>query len=91
LDAVVQRHPEGLVMSAKREGDVATLRQRIIDHFETSMIDGELLVPYSKQGQLGEIYESGRVLSESYDETGSKLVVRALPATLARLQRLLSG
>jgi GTP-binding protein HflX len=54
------------------------------------MCDQELLVPYSKQGLLGEIYSQARVLSETYDEQGAKLLVRALPAAIARLKQALS-
>jgi hypothetical protein len=54
------------------------------------MVESELFVPHSKQGQLGELYESGRVLSESYEETGTRFLVRALPSTLAHLLRVFS-
>jgi hypothetical protein len=39
---------------------------------------------------LGEIYAQARVLSETYDEQGAKLLVRALPAAIARLKQLLT-
>jgi len=81
------RHPEGLLMSAKRAEDVTTLRQRIIDIFEARMTDGEVLVPYAKQGNLGELYECARVLAESYDEQGARFLVRALPSDMARLRQ----
>jgi GTP-binding protein HflX len=55
------------------------------------MVEGELLIPYGKQSLIGEVYESARVLSEAYDESGARLVVRAHPAALARLQSLLGG
>ena len=87
--SALDRHPTGLLISAKQPSDVAALRQRIIDHFETAMCDEELLVPYSKQGRLGEIYAQARVLSEAYDEQGAKLLVRALPAAIARLKQAL--
>ena len=88
--AALERHPAGELISAKDPNDVATLRKRNIEHFETAMSDEELLVPYSKQGQLGEIYAQARVLSETYDEQGAKLLVRALPAAIARLKQLLT-
>jgi GTP-binding protein HflX len=91
LEAVLSRHPDGFAMSAKRESDVASLRQRIIDHFEANMVDSELFLPYSQQGRLGEIYEAGRVIAEHYEDAGVKLTVRALPATVARLQRLFAS
>jgi GTPase len=91
LAAVVSRYPEAFVMSAKRPDDMVALRQRILSHFEGAMVDAELFVPYSKQGRLGEIYTAGRVLSESYEDVGARLVVRAPPAAIARLRRVFSG
>lgn len=88
LEAAVARHPDGFLMSAKRAEDVVALRQRIIDHFDAAMTDAELFIPYSKQGKMGEVYENARIVSESYEEQGTRLAVRALPATLARLQQL---
>ena len=88
-DDLALRYPEGLLLSAKDSNDVATLRQRIIQHFEMTMRDQEIFVPYSKQGILGEIYAQSRVLSETYDDRGSKLMIRALPATIARLMQAL--
>lgn len=87
---LTHRYPAGFLMSAKEPGDVAALRQRLIDHFEAAMQDEELVVPYSKQSALGEIYAHARVLSESYDETGARLCVRALPAAIARLRQVLA-
>ena len=67
--------------------DVAALRQTIIDFFEASMVDERAAIPYAKQGLIGEVYENARVVSEDYDETGTRLRVRALPAAIARLRR----
>jgi GTPase len=83
-----ERYPDGFLMSAKCTEDIARLRQRIIDHFETAMLDEELFVPYVKQGQMGEIYQNARILSESYEESGTRLRVRALPTVMARLRQL---
>jgi GTP-binding protein HflX len=89
--AIVNCYPEGFLMSAKSSSDVAALRQRLVDHFEGAMRDEELVVPYSKQGSLGDIYAQARVVSETYDESGARLVVRALPAAIARLKQLLAA
>ena len=89
--ALHDQYPSGLLISAKDPNDVVTLRQRVIDHFETAMRDEELLVPYAKQGRLGEIYAQARVLSETYDEQGARLAVRGLPAAIARLRQALGN
>ena len=36
-----------------------------------------------------EIHENGRVVGERYDEAGTHLTVRALPAAMARLEKAL--
>jgi len=82
--------PDAVLLSAKRPADVAALREAIVAFFEASMVDGELCVPYAKQKLVSEVYDAARVLSEEYDEAGARLKVRAHPAALARLGRMLS-
>lgn len=89
--AVVERHPQGFLMSAKCPEDIAALRLRILEHFAAAMHEEELFVPYSMQGRLGEIYEQTQVLTESYDELGGRLKVRAFPAVIARLRQVFAG
>ncbi|HYO67768.1 MAG TPA: GTPase HflX [Archangium sp.] len=86
-EALLQQHPEALVLSAHSPDDVAALRQTLIEFFERSMVEAELVIPYARQGRIGEVYEHARVLSEAFDETGRRLKVRALPAAMARLTR----
>jgi GTP-binding protein HflX len=80
-----------IVLSAHDAGDVAALRATIIDFFEASMVEAELVVPYSRQGSLGAVYENARVLAEDYGETATRLRVRGLPGAIARLQRTFEG
>ena len=85
------KYPDGLQVSAHRPADVAFLRQFIIDYFEREMVDAELTVPYSAQARVPEIYESARVIEESFDEHGRHMKVRALPEAAARLKSTLSA
>jgi GTP-binding protein HflX len=85
--ALVAKHPDAILLSAKSPADVAALRGEIIAFFEAAMVEDELVVPYAKQGLLGAVYEGARVLSEDYDATGRILKVRGLPGAIARLQR----
>ena len=86
-EALLQQHPEALVLSAHSPDDVAALRQTLIEFFDRSMVEAELVIPYARQARIGEVYEHARVLSEAFDETGRRLKVRALPAAMARLTR----
>ncbi|WP_437872528.1 GTPase HflX [Sorangium sp. So ce363] len=89
-DALRLEFPEATQLSAKIPDDVAALREAIIAFFEQSMVEAELLLPYAKQGLIGEIYENARVLSEEYDDVGGRLSVRAHAAALDRLRSLLA-
>ena len=76
-----------MLVSAHDAKDVTRVRDAIVAFFEAKMIEETLVVPYGKQGLLGDVYESARVVSETYDEAGTHLTVRGLPAAIARLRR----
>ncbi len=86
---LLERHPDAVVLSAKAADDVSALRTRIIEHFEKSMVELTLVLPYDKQALVAQVYEHARVVSETFDETGRTLVLRALPAAAEKLSRLL--
>jgi GTP-binding protein HflX len=85
---LLARHPEAIVLSAHAPADVTALRQRIVDHFERSMVETTLVIPYTRQALVAQVYEHARVVSESFDEAGRTLVIRALPAAAEKLARL---
>jgi GTP-binding protein HflX len=86
---LMERHPDAILLSAHKPEDVSALRDTIIAFFEAAMVEDVLVLPYAKQGLIGEVYESARVLSEGYDETGRVLRVRGLPGAITRLRRSL--
>jgi GTP-binding protein HflX len=88
---LMEKHPDAILLSAHLPGDVSALRDTIIAFFEAAMVEDVLVLPYAKQGLIGEVYESARVLSEDYDEAGRVLKVRGLPGAIARLQRSLAA
>ncbi|MCR0981129.1 GTPase HflX [Roseomonas populi] len=89
--ALAAKHPDAIMLSAHSPGDVSALQDTIIAFFEAEMIEDVLLLPYAKQGLIGEVYESARVLSEEYDESGRVLKVRGLPGAIARLRQSLAA
>jgi GTP-binding protein HflX len=90
-EALHEKHPDAILLSAKSPADVAALREIIIAFFETAMVEDQLVLPYAKQGLLSEIHENARVLSEDYDATGRILKVRGLPGAIGRLRRALAA
>jgi GTP-binding protein HflX len=89
--ALRAKHPDAILLSAKSPEDVAALRETIIAFFEATMVEDQLVLPYAKQGLLGEVYENVRVLSENHDTTGRIMKVRGLPGAIARLRRTLAA
>jgi GTP-binding protein HflX len=88
--ALMEKHPDAILLSAHAPKDVSALRDTIIAFFEAAMVEDMLVLPYAKQGLIGEVYEA-RVLSEEYDKVGRVLKVRGLPGTITRLQRSLAA
>jgi GTP-binding protein HflX len=89
--ALKEKHPDAILLSAHAPEDVSALRDTIIGYFEAAMVDDVLVLPYAKQGLIGEVYENARVLSEEHDETGRVLKVRGLPGAITRLRRSLGA
>ena len=84
---LLAKHPDAILLSAHAPKDVSALRDTIIAFFEAAMVEDVLVVPYAKQNLIGEVYESARVLSEDYNESGRVLKLRGLPGAIARLRR----
>jgi GTP-binding protein HflX len=89
--ALHAKHPDAILLSAKSPEDVAALRETIITFFEAAMVDDQIVLPYAKQGLLGDVYDNARVLSEDYDTIGRIMKVRGLPGAIARLRRTLAA
>jgi GTP-binding protein HflX len=86
--ALRARHPGCIVMSARREGDVAKLRAAIVAFFQRHLVEAELFLPWSAQKLRGEIFASCEVLEERSDDAGAFLRVRGEPGAVKRLRAL---
>ncbi|MFA7281023.1 MAG: GTPase HflX [Sterolibacterium sp.] len=75
--ALRARYPDCIVMSARRAGDIALLRETIVAFFRQNLIEAELFLPWAKQQLRGEIFASCEVLEERADGEGAFLRVRA--------------
>lgn len=87
LAKLKQEYPEAIFLSTRNPEDLKSLRERLVNFFEEDMLDEKLFIPYTTAGAIGEIRGQLRVLSESYDEKGTTLQVRAPAETLARLKK----
>ncbi|MSQ72313.1 MAG: GTPase HflX [Betaproteobacteria bacterium] len=83
LDA---QYPGCVVISARREGDIATLREAIVAFFRQRLVEAELFLPWSAQKQRGEIFTSCEVLEERSENEGALLRIRGEPEVVKRLR-----
>jgi GTP-binding protein HflX len=88
--ALRAKYPDCIVMSAKREGDVAKLREAINAFFQRHLVEAELFLPWSAQNLRGQIFATCTVLEERTDGEGAFLRVRGEPEALGRLREQLS-
>ncbi len=79
--------PEAVMLSTRDKEDLRMLRDQIMAFFEENMKDQDVFIPFTAQGIIGEIRARMRVLSESYDEKGVTLKVRATEENLAHIQK----
>jgi GTPase len=77
IAALVARHPDGIVLSAKRPDDVACLHDTLAAHFAASLVEREIHVPWSQQNRRAAIFAACQVLEERSDEDGVVFRVRA--------------
>jgi GTP-binding protein HflX len=84
--ALRAQHPGCIVMSAKRAGDIAKLREAIGAFFEKRLVEAELFLPWSAQNLRGQIFATCTVLEERADGEGAFLRVRGEPEAVQRLR-----
>jgi len=82
------RYPGSVVMSARREGDIARLHEAIAAFFQRDLVEAELFLPWASQNLRGEIFSTCKVLEERADGEGAFLRVRGAPADVKRLREL---
>lgn len=86
LEALHGEFPDGIFISAHAPGDVAFLRKKIIQYFESNMIETTMVIPYDRGHLLGQLRTRSAIINESYDETGTQVTFKTFPETLTWLQ-----
>jgi GTPase len=83
--------PEAITMSALNPKDIEALHFRLVSFFLDNMDQVELVVPYGKEGVLADIRKNILVVSESYEEKGVCLRIKANAGTVTALKRRLAS
>jgi GTP-binding protein HflX len=84
--ALRAQYPDCIVMSARRESDIAKLREAIVAFFRQDRVEEEIFLPWSAQQLRGEIYASCEVLGERADGDGAFFSVRGERGAVERLR-----
>ena len=90
MESLKIEFPDAIFLSTRSPEDLKDLRLRLIANFESDMTDEDVYIPYTNKGAIGEIRSKMRVISESYDDKGTTLKVRASVDALARLRKKFS-
>jgi len=87
--ALLAPHPGCLVISARRAGDIAKLREAIVAFFRRDLVEAELFLPWSAQNLRGKIFANCEVLEERAGSDGASFRVRGEPEAVKRLRKQL--
>src|SRR5688572_5409570 len=83
--ALRTKYPGCVVMSARREGDIARLHEAISAFFQRDLVEAELFLPWAAQNMRGEIFSACKVLEEHATDAGAILRIRGTPDAVKRL------
>ena len=78
-------YPSALIMSARREGDVARLGETIRAYFRRGLVEADLFLPWSAQKLRGEIFANCEVLEERTENEGTFFRIRGRADAVKRL------
>jgi GTPase len=83
--ALRAKYPGCIVMSARREDDIAKLYEAIAGFFQRDLVEAELFLPWAAQNMRGEVFATCKVLEERADGEGAVLRIRGEPEAVKRL------
>ena len=76
-----------IVMSARRDEDIAKLHDAIAAFFQSDLVEAELFLPWAAQKVRGEVFATCKVLEERADSEGAFLRIRGEPEVVKRLYK----
>jgi GTPase len=85
-EALSDRYPGALQLSAKDRADIGRLHDRLIEQFAGKLEDAEIDVPWAEHGLVHAIYERASVLAEVHHDAGTRLTIRAPSRVVSELR-----
>ena len=87
--ALAEEFPDAIFISTRNPDDVSRIRDIILGFFEKDMLDHEILIPYAKGKVLGMIRERARIVQESHENEGTRVIVRTDSSVFAWIEKQL--
>jgi len=84
--ALRARYPAAIIMSARRDSDVAKLRDAVVAFFQRDLVEAEIFLPWSDQHLRGEIFARCQVLEERTADAGASFRIRGEAADVQSLR-----
>jgi GTP-binding protein HflX len=85
LQALKAEFPGAMFISTRKPEDIQRVKDHIREFFEKDMLEEEIYIPYEETNRISIIRKYGRIMSESHDEAGSKIRVRAYADDLKKI------
>ncbi|MFN0037975.1 MAG: GTPase HflX [Burkholderiales bacterium] len=80
-------YPNCIVLSAKRQSDVANLHAAVVAFFQKDLVEAEIFLPWSAQQLRGAIFSDCEVIGERSDNEGTHLRIRGGPDIVEALRQ----
>ena len=90
MHALRTERPDAWLTSARSPEATAQLHARIVTWFAERDPEVELFVPWSRASVTGLVHASTAVISEIFEDEGTRFRIRAAPEVLARLNAALA-
>lgn len=81
IESLKNTYREAIFFSTRSSQDVARIREKIIQHFESTKIDMSYFIPFKLLSLVAEVRKRGRVLSEEFTSEGQNIRLLADEAT----------
>jgi GTP-binding protein HflX len=81
-----EKHPDCMVLSARRDADILKLRATLLEFFRRDLVDAEVFLAWSEQKLRGTIFDTCEVLEERADDAGTFFRIRGEPEVVNALR-----
>ncbi len=91
IRALRMEFPEAVMISTRKPEDIKRVRDLVLSYFERDMEEDSFLIPYAMSKLTGPIHEKARVLSEDYEDEGTRMKLRGPKSFFEWLRKELSS